>query len=124
MAKTKKTKTTNSPAAGAEKNSEAKKQTASDFIRAQPATMKAAEVVEAGTKAGFKISTGLVYMVRSRVNKGAPARKRGRPRKDASTAAAPTLASTRSAPGGDELALARLILNLGFARAEGIFQKL
>ena len=43
---------------------------ASDFIRAQPVSMTAPEVVEAGKKAGFEFSTSLVYAVRGRMKKG------------------------------------------------------
>jgi len=43
---------------------------ASDFIRAQPVSMTAPEVVEAGKKAGFEFSTSLVYAVRGRMKTG------------------------------------------------------
>jgi len=43
---------------------------ASDFIRAQPVSTTAPEVVEAGKKAGFEFSTSLVYAVRGRMKKG------------------------------------------------------
>ncbi|HVW25444.1 MAG TPA: hypothetical protein VHC69_08735 [Polyangiaceae bacterium] len=42
---------------------------ASDFIRAQPVSTTAPEVVEAGKKAGFEFSTSLVYAVRGRMKK-------------------------------------------------------
>ncbi len=40
---------------------------ASEFIRRQPVTLKAAEVVAAGGKAGIKFTPGLVYIVRGRL---------------------------------------------------------
>lgn len=43
---------------------------ASDFIRAQPLSMTAPEVIQAGKKAGFDFSTSLVYAVRGRMKKG------------------------------------------------------
>ncbi len=46
---------------------------ASDFIRAQPTSMTAPEVVEAGKKGGFEFSTSLVYAVRGRMKKGSGA---------------------------------------------------
>lgn len=41
-----------------------KKQSKSDYIRSQPATMSASEVVAAAKAAGIKLSGNLVYMVR------------------------------------------------------------
>ena len=55
--------TRKAPAPSDEKN-------ASDFIRAQPVSSTAPEVVEAGKKAGFEFSTSLVYAVRGRMKKG------------------------------------------------------
>jgi len=55
--------TRKAPAPSDEKN-------ASDFIRAQPVSTTAPEVVEAGKKAGFEFSTSLVYAVRGRMKKG------------------------------------------------------
>src|ERR1041385_5537772 len=44
------------------------KVTASDFIRSQPAGMKAKDVIDAAVKAGFKrFGTNLVYLVRSKM---------------------------------------------------------
>lgn len=51
---------------------------ASDFIRAQPVSMTAPEVVEAGKKAGFEFSTSLVYAVRGRMKKGGSSGGTGR----------------------------------------------
>ena len=55
--------TRKAPAPSDEKN-------ASDFIRAQPVSTTAPEVVDAGKKAGFEFSTSLVYAVRGRMKKG------------------------------------------------------
>ena len=101
--------------------------TVSDFIRAQPMTMKAAEVVEAGKKAGLNISPNLIYMVRSRLNAraGAPVGRRGRPQKTATTPGnATTRTSARGPASTDEHELARLILTIGFDRAQSVFNKL
>jgi hypothetical protein len=43
----------------------------SDFIRAQSATMSAAEVIAKGKAQGIKIGSSLVYMVRGRTHKKA-----------------------------------------------------
>src|ERR1700677_3143469 len=40
----------------------------SNFIRQQPATMSAADIIAVGKKAGLKISSSLVYMVRGRAS--------------------------------------------------------
>jgi hypothetical protein len=69
---------------------------ASDFIRAQPTSATAPEVVEAGKKAGFEFSTSLVYAVRGRMKKGSSS-----PPSAASKREAP--ASRKAAPGGARL---------------------
>jgi hypothetical protein len=56
----------------------------SDFIREQPATLSAAEVVAKAKAAGIKLDSFLVYKVRSRA--GAKAKKKG-PAKKTSTVA-------------------------------------
>jgi len=65
---------------------------ASDFIRAQPVSTTAPEVVEAGKKAGFEFSTSLVYAVRGRMKKvggggGGTGRRDGAPPRRGSSAA-------------------------------------
>src|SRR5581483_390856 len=62
------------------------KPSASEFVRSQPASMKASEVVAAGSKQGIKFSTNLVYAVRSSGSK--PAAGRGGRRGRAAAAAA------------------------------------
>lgn len=52
---------------------------ASDFIRAQPTSMTAPEVVTAGRKAGYDFSTSLVYAVRGRMKKGTGSGRREAP---------------------------------------------
>jgi hypothetical protein len=47
----------------------AKKQSKSDFIRQQPSTLSAAEVVEKAKATGVPISSGLVYEVRSQAKR-------------------------------------------------------
>jgi hypothetical protein len=63
----------------------------SNFIRQQPATLSAADVIAAGKKVGLKISSSLVYMVRGRVTK---------PKKavDKKTTATKTTMSSSKAP--------------------------
>jgi hypothetical protein len=74
----------------------------SDFIRSQPASLPAAAVMAAGKKAGLKISSSLVYMVRgragaSRAARGAKSTKIG-PAKPG-TGKQPSPAATAAAPG-------------------------
>jgi hypothetical protein len=89
-------------------------QSASDFVRSQPANLKATEVVAAGAKQGIKFSTNLVYAVRSSGGKAAgPKGRRGGGRKAAATAA-----------GGSETTLRKLALDLGIGRAREILDDL
>jgi hypothetical protein len=62
-----------------------KKQSKSSFIRKQPASMSASEIMAAGKKAGMTISSSLVYMVRGRA---------GKAKKKAATAAASTTSTS------------------------------
>lgn len=83
-------KKTQKQAAGADSN-------ASDFIRSQPLSMTAPDLVAAGKKAGFEFSTSLVYAVRGRMKKAG-----GGPARAASEAAEPRVArrAPRVAAGG------------------------
>jgi hypothetical protein len=82
------------------------KPTASDFVRTQPASMGAAEVVAAGAKQGFKFSTNLVYAVRSAAGKGKVGRGKGRGR-----------GAAKVANSGSEATFRKLALDLGLGRA-------
>jgi hypothetical protein len=65
------------------------KPTASDFIRRQPLTMKANDVVAAGKKRGVKFTLNLVYGVRSAAKKnGGTGRGKGKPGRKLGSAAA------------------------------------
>ena len=55
-----------------------KKQSKSAFVRSQPATASAADIIAAGKKAGLKFSSSLVYMVR-----GEKGKAKNRPKKTA-----------------------------------------
>jgi len=61
----------------------------SDFIRSQPATLSAADVVAKGKAAGVKFSSQLVYKVRGRASA-----KKGKPQK--TSTAKPTLVASKS----------------------------
>ncbi len=95
----------------------------SAFIRSQPATMKASEVVAAAAKAGITITAGLVYSVRQAAKKKAgkapstPAgKRRGRP--PAAAVKVTPKAVVNVAAGGDrERQLVQLALDVGLARA-------
>lgn len=72
-------------------------QNKSDFIRSQPATMSAAEIVEKAKGQGIEIRAGLVYEVRRTAKaRKASLRRRTTPQKHASGAAsAPTNAAAQ-----------------------------
>ena len=81
-----------------------KKMNASDFVRSQPRTMTAPQVVEAGKAKGLKFSQNLVYAVR------AASKKKGR-KANAANGAAPESADAR---------FRRLVLELGVARSRAL----
>ena len=92
------------------------KQSASEFVRSQPASMKASEVVAAGAKQGIKFSTNLVYAVRSSGKRSGGARggRRGPGRRAAAGAVG----------GGSESTFRQLALDLGIARARQVLDGL
>lgn len=88
------------------------KPSASEFVRSQPASMKASEVVAAGAKQGIQFSTNLVYAVRSSGSKpGARGGRRGR-------------AAVASGGGHHESTFRQLALDLGIARARQVLDGL
>ncbi|HVW26992.1 MAG TPA: hypothetical protein VHC69_16615 [Polyangiaceae bacterium] len=90
------------------------KQSASEFVRSQPASMKASEVVAAGAKQGIKFSTNLVYAVRSSGNRpGARGGRRGRGH-----------AAAAGGGGHHESTFRQLALDLGIARARQVLDGL
>jgi hypothetical protein len=89
------------------------KQSASDFVRAQPASMKAGDVVSAGAKQGIKFSTNLVYAVRAAAGKrggGRGGARRGR--------------GVAAGGGGGEATFRQLALDLGIGRARQLIDSL
>jgi hypothetical protein len=90
------------------------KQSASEFVRSQPGSMKASEVVAAGAKQGIKFSTNLVYAVRSSKKPGG---SRGGRRGPGRRAAA-------GGDGGGESTFRQMALDLGIARARQILDGL
>ena len=89
------------------------KLTASGFIRSQPRTVPAKDVIALGAKEGFKFSANLVYAVRSAGStKAAPKPVASTPTKPAATTRAGT---SDTSP---ETILARLVLAHGFGRVE------
>ncbi len=100
----------------------------SAFIRSQPASMKAGEVVAAAAAQGITITAGLVYSVRGSAKKAGKApstptgKRRGRP-PAAAKAAAPK--AVIAAGGGDrERQLVQLAVDIGLARAVELVQGL
>lgn len=90
------------------------KPSASEFVRSQPASMKASEVVAAGAKQGIKFSTNLVYAVRSSGGKPGAGRggRRGRGR------------AVAAGGGHHESTFRQLALDLGLARARQVLDSL
>jgi hypothetical protein len=90
------------------------KPSASDFVRAQPASMKAGDVVAAGAKQGLKFSTNLVYAVRSSGGR----RARG------AAGRAPRAGRASVAATGSEATFRKLALELGISRARTVLDEL
>lgn len=90
------------------------KQTKAAFIRSQPATMSAADVVKKAKEAGMKLSVAMVYVTRSkakqRAAKGKPEAKPSKP----------------AAGGGSDLhaAIAKLAWTHGFPAVEAAIKSL
>jgi hypothetical protein len=82
-------------------------QSKADFVRGLPHSTPAAEVVKKAAAAGMKMSTGYVYVVRSKSSAKAKAGP-GRPRGGASNGA------------GIERQFVNLALDMGFARAQAL----
>ena len=108
----------------------------SDFIRSQPATMTANEVVAKGAEAGLTFKAGLVYEVRRSDLKraGRPFGKAGRPRKQPSQPKPGDthwhgLPLTRKAAHEEaakekEREFIGLVLEIGLTRAGGLLHEL
>jgi hypothetical protein len=92
------------------------KPSASDFVRSMPAEAKASEVVAAAKKQGIKMSTNLVYAVRS-----AAARRGGGPK--GRPGPKPRAASAGGAS-SDTIAFKKLAFGLGIARARQALDEL
>jgi hypothetical protein len=87
-----------------------------DFVRAQPASMSAKEVVEAAKKAGLVMTENHVYNVRSAAKKaGSKKAANGTPKTAATTKPASTPKS-----GGLEAQLRSAIASIGLVRAREI----
>lgn len=117
----------------------------SDFIRSQPATLNAVEVVAAAKTAGIKLDSYLVYKVRAALRdkagkgaakktspakpspkptakKGAPARGAATPAAEASAPTAPHAARHTPATSHEEL-LRAVASEIGLARAIGVLEE-
>jgi|SRR5882672_5547445 len=90
----------------------------SAWIRAQPASMKATEVVAAAKTKGIKLSVGQVYVARSSAKKATGKRGPGRPRKNA----APAVAASASTAGVEGL-LRAAAAEIGLSRAMTILSE-
>jgi hypothetical protein len=105
---------------------------ASAFVRSMPTTMKAKEVSEAAKAKGLKVTSGLVYMVRSAEKKktgggtaSAPKAK-GKPGPKPKTQYQDWKPSVviHGGGGGDETAFKKMALEIGFPRALRVIEEL
>jgi hypothetical protein len=113
--KSKKAKSGSAPQGARSKAARGGKPSASDFVRTQPATLAASEVVAAGAKQGLKFSTNLVYAVRSAAGKKSGG-KRGAGRRVAKAAS--------NAAAGLHATFRKLALDLGLNRAREALEEL
>jgi len=90
-------------------------QSASDFVRAQPGSMKAKDVVAAGAKQGLKFSANLVYMVRSKGDSPRAGRRGPAPR---------ALNGTNGYSSSAESDFRKLAIGIGIGRARELLQGL
>jgi hypothetical protein len=93
----------------------------SAWIREQPGSMSAKEVVDKAAKAGIKLSVAQVYTTRSEAKKRGA--KRGRP-KGSGKGSAKAAPMRSGAAGDDELAFRRLVLSVGLPKAEAYLSEL
>lgn len=88
----------------------------SAFVRSQPTSMSAREVVQKGAAQGITLSDKYVYNIRAKAKAlgraGGGARRPGRP------------AGMRAASGSAEERLVDLALEVGLAKAEGLLARL
>ena len=90
----------------------------SQFVREQPTTMTARQVVEKGKAAGIELSEKYVYNIRAKAN----ARKRdGRPGRPGRP---PAAARAAASSGSAEARFVDLALELGLSKAEGLLARL
>jgi hypothetical protein len=91
----------------------------SQFVREQPGTMTAKQVVTKAKDAGITLSEKYVYNIRAKAN----ARKRvGRPGRPGRPPKAATAMKTSG--GGNEARLVDLALDMGLAKAEALLSRL
>jgi hypothetical protein len=110
-----------------------KNMTASDYIRQHP-NVPASDLVVKGKRDGFTFSRNLVYLVRGPRSDGPPKRSaaskaskpaaRRRKARRPSKATAPVSTPARRLHTSDEAELAKVILSVGFDRAEELIGRL
>jgi hypothetical protein len=111
------------------KNGASKPRTKADFIRSQPASTTAKDVVDAAKKAGIKVTVNHVYNVRAAAKKqrGNGSARAGRAANGATFARlkpGPKPGARSAAAGADlEGQLRRAIAQIGLQRAREIFDR-
>jgi hypothetical protein len=84
----------------------------SDFVRSLDPSIPAAEVVAMAEKKGIKLTTGLVYNIRSSANAAAKSSAKGK-----------TKARSEYKPGSPEARLRAAIAEIGLAKARQILEE-
>lgn len=96
----------------------------SAWIRDQPKSLSAKEVVEKAAAKGIKVSVAMVYTVRSsakKTNSKSPKATVGRPKGSKSRT---SLTKSVGRSGDDEMAFRRLVLSIGLPKAESYLSDL
>ena len=94
------------------------------FVKSQPASLSAKEVVEKAKAAGITITDKYVYNIRSVAKMTKSAAKRGRPKGSKNKAPSPKITKRVASSGDDELAFRRLVLSIGLPKAEAYLSDL
>lgn len=89
-----------------------------EWIRSQPTTMHAKDVVEKAKTAGIKLSVAQVYTTRSLAKRASKESGASAGQDPVQPNISTAKRSRSAAAGGDELAFRRLALSIGLTRAE------
>lgn len=94
------------------------------FVKSQPATLSAKEVVQKAKAAGITITDKYVYNIRSMAKTKKGATKLGRPKGSKNKAPSAKTTKRGASSGDDEMAFKRLVLSIGLPKAEAYLSDL